>query len=501
MHFNTFEGTFSTNPFDGRARVEEFKQLVLALHEANIRVIMDVVYNHTGASEDSNFNRLVPGYYHRFTPTGGFSNGSGTGNETASERSMMRKFIIDSTQFLVEEYNLSGLRFDLMALHDIQTMNNLTENLRNIDPTIIVYGEPWMGGSSPLPTNLQAGKEGISKMAEHQVAAFNDVSRDAIKGSYQGTSGGWVQGQGLAANLVNMKYGIVGGINHIDVNFVGAWHLNPNQTVNYVSAHDNNTLFDKLVLSGFTVTRDLDRIKQMQVQSNAIVLTSQGIPFLHAGVEFMRSKPDDGSTKPDYTLRGFVHNSYESSDAVNQLRYDRKAQYLDVFEYYKTLIQIRHTYDAFRMTDPVEINARLQFLPTDQLNQSVAFMITPKTESDPEIIVIHSGFAPNRGLTVVNLPVGKSYTALTFTGQHDINGFEVVSDVAFVPPSTTMILVSKVLPYRQLSTCNGGTYINNICSDPIETNDPSSLMTVFAIITAASASIALGAFVFMKYKK
>jgi pullulanase len=502
MHFNTFEGTFSTNPFDGRARVEEFKQLVLALHEANIRVIMDVVYNHTGSSEDSNFNRLVPGYYHRFTPTGGFSNGSGTGNETASERSMMRKFIVDSTQFLVEEYNLSGLRFDLMALHDIQTMNDLTENLRNIDPTIIVYGEPWMGGTSPLPANLQAGKQGISKMAEHDVAAFNDVMRDAVKGSvFQSSEGGWVQGEGLAANIENMKYGIVGGINHVDVSFVGPWHLNPNQTVNYVSAHDNNTLFDKLLLTGFSVTRDLDRIKQMQIQSNAIVLTSQGIPFLHAGVEFMRSKPDDGNTNPNYVTKGLVHNSYESSDTVNQLRYDRKAQYLDVFEYYKTLIQIRQTYDAFRMTDPVEIQARLQFLDTNQTNASLAFMIAPKTESDPEIIVIHSGFAPRGGLTSVELPAGKSYTALTFTGQHDINGFDVITGNAFVPPSTTMILVSKVLPFTPLSTCNGGTYINNVCSDPADTNGSSSLMTVLAILSAASASVALGVFVFFKLKK
>jgi pullulanase len=409
---------------------------------------------------------------------------------------------VDSTQFLVEEYNLSGLRFDLMALHDIQTMNDLTENLRNIDPTIIVYGEPWMGGASPLPANLQAGKQGISKMAEQQIAAFNDASRDAIKGSYQGASGGWVQGEGLAANIENMKYGIVGGIDHIDVNFVGAWHLNPNQTVNYVSAHDNNTLFDKLVLSGFTVTRDLDRIKQMQIQSNAIVLTSQGIPFLHAGVEFMRSKPDDGNTNPNYVTKGLVHNSYESSDTVNQLRYDRKAQYLDVFEYYKTLIQIRQTYDAFRMTDPVEIQARLQFLDTNQTNASLAFMIAPKTESDPEIIVIHSGFAPRGGLTSVELPVGKTYTALTFTGQHDINGFDVITGSAFVPPSTTMILVSKVLPFTPLSTCNGGAYINNVCSDPInDTTDSSSLMTVLAILSAASASVALGVFVFFKLKK
>jgi pullulanase len=413
---------------------------------------------------------------------------------------MMRKFMVDSTEFLVTEYNLSGLRFDLMALHDYETMNILTENLRNIDPTIIVYGEPWMGGSSPLPVNLQAGKEGIRKMADQQVAAFNDVTRDAVKGSvFQATEGGWVQGNNLAGSFEGLKYGIVGGIDHLDVNFVGPWHLDPNQIINYVSAHDNNTLYDKLLLTGFNVTRDLERIKQMQVQSNAIVLTSQGVPFLHAGVEFMRSKPDDGNTKTQYVTRGLVHNSYESSDAVNQMRYDRKAQFMDVFSYYQTLIQIRKTYDAFRMTDPVEINARLQFMPTDQTYQALAFMISPKTDNDPEIIVIHSGFAPRNGVTGVALPPGKTYHALTFTGQHDPNGFDIVTNQAFVPPSTTMILVSEVLNYQPLSTCGTGQYINNICT-PIASPETENTMLWIGIISAVSASLALGAFLLLKKK-
>lgn len=494
MHFNSFEGTFSTNPFDGRARVEEFKKLVMALHDANIRVIMDVVYNHTGSSDDSNFNRLVPGYYHRLTPSGGYSNGSGTGNETASERAMMRKFMVDSTEFLVKEYNLSGLRFDLMALHDIETMNALTENLRQIDPTIIVYGEPWMGGSSPLPLNQQAGKDGIKHMADNQVAAFNDAIRDAVKGSvFQSNEKGWVQGDNLAGAFESLKYGIVGGIDHLDVDFVGPWHLDPDQTINYVSAHDNNTLFDKLVLTGFSVTRDIERIKQMQIQSNAIVLTAQGVPFLHAGVEFMRSKPlPEG---------GYDHNSYESPDSVNQLRYDRKAQFNDVFEYYKTLIQIRKTYDAFRMTDPVEINARLQFLPTNQTYRSLAFMITPVTENEPEIIVIHSGFAPTSGFTTVALPEGKTYQVLTATGQHNPQGLEPISGQAFVPPSTTMILVSKVLDYEPINTCGDDNYINNTCV-PLDDETMNELpLGLIGIITAVSATLGLAAFLFLQRKK
>jgi pullulanase len=285
----------------------------------------------------------------------------------------------------------------------------------------------------------------------------------------------------------------VGGIDHLDVNFVGPWHLDPDQTINYVSAHDNNTLFDKLVLTGFSVTRDIERIKQMQIQSNAIVLTAQGVPFLHAGVEFMRSKPlPEG---------GYDHNSYESPDSVNQLRYDRKAQFNDVFEYYKSLIQIRKTYDAFRMTDPVEINARLQFLPTNQTYRSLAFMITPKTENEPEIIVIHSGFAPQTGFTTVALPEGKTYQVLTFTGQHNPQGLEPISGQAFVPPSTTMILVSKVLDYEPINTCGEDNYINNTCI-PLDDENMNELpLGLIGIITAVSATLGLAAFLFLQRKK
>lgn len=453
MHFNVLEGTFSSNPFDGRSRVTEFKQVVQSLHDYDIHVIMDVVYNHTGSSEMSNFHQLVPGYYHRFTPTGGFSNGSGTGNETASERSMMRKFIVDSTEFLVTEYNLSGLRFDLMALHDVETMNALADNLYEIDPTILIYGEPWMGGTSPLPLSEQAGKNNIVNL--NDVAAFNDVSRDALKGSvFSASDGAWIQGKGLAANFEGLKYGIVGGINHIDVDFVGGWHLDPEKIVNYASAHDNNTLFDKLVLTGFSVTRDIEILKQMQIQANAIVLTSQGVPFIHAGAEFMRSKP--------LPTGGYDHNSYESPDSVNQLRWDRKAQFNDVFEYYKSLIYIRKAYEHFRMTDPQLINSRLQFLDTNQTYSAIAYRIVGMDDSEPEVIVIHSGFNPNGGLTQVTLPQNKQYHVLTFTGDSDpINGLDVISGEAFVPARTTMILTTEILEIPSVDVLPG-TSDNNL---------------------------------------
>jgi pullulanase len=434
IHFNTLEGTFSSNPFDGKARVEEFKRVVQAFHDEDIHVIMDVVYNHTGLSETSNFHQIVPGYYHRMTSTGGFSNGSGTGNETASERSMMRKFMIDSLEFLATEYNLSGFRFDLMALHDVETMNQIADMLYAIDDTIVVYGEPWKGGDTPLPVSEQAEKSNIKNL--NDVGAFNDVIRDGIKGSvFSASEGAWIQGDSVAASYPQVMYGMVGGINHVDVDYVGAWHLNPEQTINYVSAHDNNTLYDKLVLTGFSPARDLQKIKDMLIQANAIVLTSQGIPFLHAGVEFMRSKPDPNG--------GFDENSYESPDIVNQLRWDRKAQFNDVFEYYKTLIQIRKTYDHFRMTSPDEINSRVSFLETNQRFSSIAMRIVGKTDNEPEIIVIHSGFSLTGGITSVTLPSNKTYNILTAYQTHDINGMNVISGQAVVPASTTMILVEN----------------------------------------------------------
>ena len=440
IHFNVLEGSFSTNPFDGKARVTEFKEAVMALHAHGIRVIMDVVYNHTGLSETSNFHQIVPGYYHRLTEAGGFSNGSGTGNETASERSMMRKFMIDSTEFLATEYNLSGFRFDLMALHDNETMNLIGENLRAIDETMIVYGEPWMGGTSPLSASLSADKSNITSMSEYDIGAFNDVIRDAVKGSvFNAGDGAWVQGEALADSYNKMLYGMVGGIDHIDVNYFDVWHGNPNQTINYVSAHDNNTLFDKLVLTGFSVTSEINKLKAMAIQSNAIVLTSQGVPFLHAGSEFLRSKPaEDG---------GYDHNSYESPDSVNQLRWDRKAKYVDVFEYYKSLIYIRKAYDNFRMTNPALINATLTFLNTNQTYGGVAMRIQPVTDDGADVIVIHSGFAPTGGLTTVTLPAGKEYYVLTALDQTNVEGIDTISGTAYVTPNTTMILTDKIMTY------------------------------------------------------
>lgn len=383
LNFNVPEGSYSTDPYNGEIRVNEFKQMVQALHDNNIRVVMDVVYNHTGLSGDSNFHLIIPGYYHRMTDTGGFSNGSGTGNEMASERLMVRKFMVDSVKLWAKEYNVDGFRFDLMALHDVETMNAISEALHEIDPTIIIYGEPWMGGSSVMDMSISAGKENIKNL--NNIAAFNDDIRDGIKGSvFVESSPGFVQGN--LSDINRIKYGIAGGINHDDVNF-NAWHTSPVKTVNYVSAHDNHTLYDKLIISN-NQFRD---IIPMHKQANAIVLTSQGIPFLHAGVDFMRTKKGNS-------------NSYEAPDAINQLNWDLKVENIDVFNYYKGLIKLRKSHPALRMTTAQDINDNLTFLNLS--DKVIAYQITGYANGDnwEKILVIHNG---NNAFEKVTIPEGK----------------------------------------------------------------------------------------------
>jgi pullulanase len=307
-------------------------------------------------------------------------------------------------------------------------MNEIQAMLEEIDPTIVVYGEPWNGGTTPLSDAEAAGKSNIQNM--NNVGAFNDITRDAIKGSvFQANEKGWIQGNSTSYNYQGIMYGIVGGIEFPGITEFDEWHLNPNQTINYVTAHDNNTLYDKLKLTRVTSTY----IEAMQIQANAIILTSQGIPFLHAGVDFMRSKPDGAG--------GYDHNSYESPDSVNQLRWDRKLKYKSVFEYYKTLIEIRKLYPQFRMNDADDIRANLQFLDTDAGFDGIAYKLTGAANV-PDIIVIHSGH-PSSILTGVTLDSGVTYNVLTNSDAASIDGLETISGTAYVLENTTMILVEN----------------------------------------------------------
>lgn len=397
-HFNTLEGSYATNPFDGNVRIYEFKQAIQAFHHKDVRVIMDVVYNHTGESEGSNFHKIVPGYYHRLNAQGGFQNGSGTGNETASERSMVRKFMVDSTVFLATEYKLSGFRFDLMSLHDIETMNAIRTALNEIDPTIIIYGEPWAGGDTLIDGSIAAGMTNTNgwdrtqiRKLDSGVGAFNDLYRNALKGTPDGSGGGFVQGSMDFDKMQDLRRGIKGATDQFT--------NSPIQNVVYGEAHDNLTLHDKLRSSGVP----LAEVKHAQVQSNAIVLTSMGIPFLHAGTEFLRSKPLPSG--------GYDHNSYESPDSVNQLRWDRKLEYNDVFEYHKALIHIRKTYQGLRMDNMTEINARFNFVATtqDHTDRSLAYTIEG-VDDQPKLLIIHAGRVTG---TSVTLNDGKTYMMVT----------------------------------------------------------------------------------------
>ena len=381
LHFNVPEGSFSSNPYDGLTRVKELKQVVMAFTENNIRLNMDVVYNHTGLSADSNFNLIIPGYYHRKTESGAFSNGSGTGNETASERAMVRKFMIDSILLWTNEYNMSGFRFDLMALHDIETMNQIYDELMQIDPTIMVYGEPWMGGSTPLPADKQAGKENLTHL--QGIGAFNDDFRDAMKGSvFNREYPGFIQGVYEAQVINRVKYGVVGGVEHEGVGKTHLsgrkfWHGEPGKTINYVTAHDNNTLYDKLYQTN-EITNQLDLIDKMVMQAYSILSTSQGVMFMHAGDEFLRSKPNING-------EGFDHNSYESPDAVNQMRWDQKNKYLHVHNKIKGLIEVRKYYPELRLHTKEAIQNNLAFHYEDY-----RFALVYSIKGDNNLLVIHN---------------------------------------------------------------------------------------------------------------
>ena len=369
QNFNAPEGSYSTDPYHGEVRVKEFKEMVLALHENNIRVVMDVVYNHTGASADSDFSKIVPNYYYRMNENGSFSNGSGTGNETASDRVMMQKFIVDSVVYWATEYKVDGFRFDLMALHDIDTMNKVREALNEIDPSIIVYGEGWTGGASPLPDDQKALKKNISQI--DGTAAFSDDIRDAIKGHvFSDTDKGFVNG-GLGLEE-SIKFGIIASTmnNKVDYSQVKysktPYARDPYSVVSYVEAHDNLTLWDKLKLTNPDATEE--ELIAMHRMANAIVLTSQGVAFLHAGSDFLRTK--DGN-----------HNSYNAPDAINQLVWERKETYYDNFEYFQGLIELRKAHPAFRMMSADLIRQNLDFLEMPQANM-VGYTLSDNANGD-----------------------------------------------------------------------------------------------------------------------
>lgn len=337
LNYNVPEGSYSTNPYDGVTRIKEFKQMVQAFHQNGLRVVMDVVYNHTALTEESNFNQLVPGYYYRQNERGGFSNASACGNETASERPMFRKFMLESMKYWVQEYHVDGFRIDLMGIHDIETINLVSKELHKIKPDILLYGEGWTAGASPLPESKRATKANAGKL--DRVAVFSDDVRDGIKGSvFNHADKGFASGKsGMEESI---KFGLVAALKHPDVDYSNVnyskkpYAQHPHQVISYADCHDNHTLWDKLAISAKDATEE-ERMN-MHKLSLSIVLTSQGISFLHAGTEFLRSKKG-------------VENSFESPDSINAIDWDLKTRNKEVFDYVKGLIQMRKQHPVFRM--------------------------------------------------------------------------------------------------------------------------------------------------------
>lgn len=374
-NYNVPEGSYSTNPYLGDVRIKEFKEMVKALHEAGIRVVMDVVYNHT-YNLDSCLNNAVPGYYYRQDENGEYSDASACGNETASERYMFRRYMVDSVVYWAKEYHIDGFRFDLMGIHDIETMKLIREELNKIDSSIIMYGEGWTGGPSPLKEELAALKKNTYKFDKLQIAAFSDDCRDGVKGHvFYDEETGFVNGKdGLEETI---KFAIVASTHHKDIdkeNIVYSnefWANEPYQTINYASAHDNYTLWDKLQISIPNCTEE--ELIAMNKLIAGIILTSQGISFVHAGEEMARTKEDEEGK--------LVENSFESSDKVNKIYWDRKVKYKDLFEYYKGLISLRKEYKAFRMNTNEEIKENIHFLKKGvnfSENNLVAYIIDAK---------------------------------------------------------------------------------------------------------------------------
>ena len=425
QHFNVPEGSYSTDPYHGEVRIREFKEMVMALHDNDIRVVMDVVYNHTGASGDSDFTKMVPGYYYRMNEDGSFSNGSGTGNETASERSMMRKYIVDSVVYWAQEYGVDGFRFDLMALHDIDTMKAVRAALDEIDPTILIYGEGWTGGDSPLPDKEKALKRNTWRM--DGIAAFSDDIRDGMKGHvFTDEDRGFING---AEDMEeSMKFGIVASIDHPEVNYQDVkysksfWAKEPSQTITYVEAHDNLTLWDKLMISNSDAKEE--ELIRMHRMASAVVLTSQGIPFLHAGSDFLRTK--DGN-----------HNSYNAPDEINKLVWERKSTYLDNVDYIEGLIDMRKAHPAFKMDSAQEVRAHLSFLEMPEKNM-VGYRIDGEAVGDEwaEIVVLMNANAEERSYALEG-----NWNVMVNGEASGTDAIETVSEEVKIPAQTLMVLV------------------------------------------------------------
>ena len=429
LNYNAPEGSYSTNPSDPSARVREMKQMVKTMHDNGLGVVMDVVYNHTASNDDSNFSLTAPGYYYRHRADGSYSDASGCGNETASERQQMRDFIVNSVKYWAKEYHIDGFRFDLMAIHDIETMNEVSKALHEINPNIIIYGEGWTAGDSPLPVEKRALKENVAKM--DGIAVFSDDIRDAIKGHYSNAEDrGFATGK--PGNEETVKIGIVAATAHPQVDYSKgnnskfAYAKSPSEIINYVSCHDDLTLTDKLAKSMPGSTK-AERQRAARL-AQTIVFTSQGTPFMFAGEEVFRDKKG-------------VHNSYKSPDSINAIDWNLKDANHDQFEYYKELIALRKAHPAFRMTTAEEIARNIVF-DKEKRNNVISYSIKNHANGDKwnEIKLVFNG---NAEPIEVKIPRG-NWTVIARDGKIKAEGIGTSKGgKIMVEPTSALILARE----------------------------------------------------------
>lgn len=427
LNYNVPEGSYSFDAEQPTRRIMEFKQMVQALHKAGIRVILDVVYNHTFDIEGGNFDRTFPMAYYRYTADGKPSNGSGCGNETASEKPLMRQFILESMKYWATEYHIDGFRVDLMGIHDIETMNLIRKELTAIDPNIFIYGEGWTAGTCAYPTEKLALKAHIKQMPG--IAAFSDELRDALRGPFSDDKQAAFLG-GIAGFEESIKAGIAGMIAHPQVDYTKvnytkeAWANEPTQMISYVSCHDDMCLVDRLKVSIPEAAYDMEEVIRLNQLAQTAVFTSQGIPFMLSGEEMLRDKKS-------------VHNSYNSPDEINHLDWNNLKKYPQVFAYYKGLIQMRKAHPAFRLGSAELVRKHLEFLPTQDC--LVAFRLKNHAGGDKwnNIYVVLNG---STNLQSVNIPKGK-YTIVANNGVINEAGIgEMEGGEVMIDAQTALIL-------------------------------------------------------------
>lgn len=425
LNYNVPEGSYSTNAADPKARIREFKQMVQALHKAGIRVILDVVYNHTFDINGSNFQKTYPDYFFRKNAEGKYSDGSGCGNETASDKELMREFMKESVAYWVNEYHIDGFRFDLMGVHDIETMNEIHDVVAQIDPTIYIYGEGWSAGSCAYPQDKLAIKANARQL--NGIGAFSDEMRDALRGPFSDdTKGGFLAG--VPGQEESIKFGIAGAISHpqIDMTKVNyskvPWTNEPSQMVAYVSCHDDMCLTDRLRSSILYIGDD--ELIRLDLLAQTAVLTSQGVPFILSGEEMLRDKKG-------------VHNSYRSPDSINRLDWNNLKRYPQVFDYYAGLISLRKQHPAFRMGSADEVRKNLCFLEAPE--GVVAYQLKNNAGGDSWkniIVVLNSQKTPQ----TVDVPEN-TYTMVVANGKVDTNGIGLLSGKTLtVAPQSALIV-------------------------------------------------------------